>query len=247
MNNDRVKDVMTTLVVMVYPNDSIQQVASRLVRNHISGAPVVRDGKVVGIISEVDISHALLGRANIDKGLAAADVLSLILRSGHTEHKHVRVAADVMSTPVVTIGPKQSLIKAAQLLDRHGIKRLPVVDDEGYLLGILSRGDLVRAMTRTDADILQEVEEALAVLGADVFEDLSIDIDDGVVALSGTADRLSTRTIAVEMVSKVTGVVEVADRLDFLTDDTSMKHLANLSADRQGRDPWAVGPLVKEA
>jgi CBS domain-containing protein len=247
MNKDRVKDVMTTLVVMVYPNDPIQQVASRLVRNRISGAPVIRDGKVVGIVSEVDIAHALLGPANVDKGLATADVLSFLLRTVPAEHKHVRVAADVMSTPVVTIGPKASLIKAAQLLDRHGIKRLPVVDEEGFLVGILSRGDLVRALTRTDGEIRQEVQEALAVLGPDVFEDIHIDIDDGVVALSGTADRLSTRNIAVEMASRVAGVVEVTDRLAFTVDDTSMKHLASVSADHQGRDPWAVGSLVKEA
>jgi CBS domain-containing protein len=247
MNKDRVKDVMTSLVVMVYPNDSIQQVASRLVRNRISGAPVVKDGKVVGLISEVDIGHALLGPANIDEGVKTADVLSLILRTVPTAHQHVRVAADVMSSPVVTVGAQDSLSKAAYLLDRNRIKRLPVVDEKGYLVGILSRGDLVRAMTRTDVEILHETEEALSMLGEEVFEDLSIEVGDGVVTLSGTADRLSTRNIAVDIASRVRGVVEVADRLNFSVDDTSMKHLSNLSADRQGRDPWAVGPLVKEA
>jgi CBS domain-containing protein len=247
MSKNRVKDVMTSLVVMVYPNDSIQQVASRLVRNRISGAPVVKDGKVVGLISDVDILHALLGPANIDEGLKTADVLSLMLRAVPTAHEHVRVAEDVMSSAVVTVGAEDGLSKAASLLDRNGIKRLPVVDDEGHLVGILSRGDLVRAMTRTDGEILHETEEAFAVLGAEVFEDLSIEVGDGVVTLSGTADRLSTRNIAVDIASRVRGVVEVADRLNFSVDDTSMKHLANLSADRQGRDPWAVGPLVNEA
>ncbi|MEA2453220.1 MAG: hypothetical protein QOG04_1930 [Actinomycetota bacterium] len=246
MNKDRVKDVMTSLVVMVYPNDSIQQVAGRLIRNHISGAPVVKDGKVLGVISESDIVQALMGPANVDKGLATTHVLSLILRTIPTEHKHVRLVGDVMSTSVVTVGPEDSLFRAAQLLDRHGIKRLPVVDADGYLLGILSRGDLIRAMTRSDAEILTDVRETLAVLGDDVFEDLSITADDGVVVLGGTADRLSTRNIAIDLASRVVGVVEVADRLDFTVDDTSMKNLANLSADRQGRDPWAVGPLVTE-
>ena len=246
MRKDRVKDVMTSLVVMVYPNDSIQQVASRLVRNRISGAPVVKDGKVLGVISEVDIVHALMGPANVDKGLVTADVLSLILRAVPTEHKHVRVAADVMSSHAVTVGPQDTLFKAAQLLDRHGIKRLPVVDAEGYLLGILSRGDLVRAMTRSDAGLLEDVGEALAILGEEVFEGLSIEVDNGIVTLSGIADRLSTRNIVVDITSRVTGVVEVADRLDFTIDDTSMKHITNNQVD-VGRDPWAVGPLVKEA
>lgn len=127
MNQDRVKDVMTTLVVMIHPNDSIQQVARRLVRNRISGAPVVQDGKVLGIISDVDIDRTQAGS--------------------------LRPATDLMSTPVVTVGPDDSLFKAAQLLERHGIKRLPVVDSEGFLLGIISRGDLVRAMTRFSSQL----------------------------------------------------------------------------------------------
>lgn len=157
MNKQRVRDVMTNLVVMVYPEDPIQEAASRLVRNGISGAPVVKDGKVLGVISEVDIARALAGPANVGRGLQTADVLSLILRTVPALHKHTRTVADVMSSPVITIGPDESLFKAAQLLDRHGIKRLPVVDDEGYLVGILSRGDLVRAMTRSDADIGSDV------------------------------------------------------------------------------------------
>lgn len=247
MNKDRVKDVMTSLVVMASPSDPIQQVASRLVRNRISGAPVVKDGKVLGVVSEADIVRALMGPAIVDRGLGTADVLSLILRKVPTEHKHVRVAADVMSTSVVTVGPDDSLIKAAGLLDRYGIKRLPVVDGEGYLLGILSRGDLVRAMTRSDSQIRADVSAALEVLGAEVFEDLNVDVENGIVTLSGTADRLSTHHIAIDMASRVAGVAEVADRLDHTVDDTSMKHFVTNRPDDVGRDPWAVGPLVREA
>lgn len=245
MKQNRVKDVMTNLVVMVYPNDPIQQVASRLVRNRISGAPVVREGKVLGVISEADISRALVGPANVDRGLVTADVLSLILRTVPSEHKHLRVATDVMSAPAITVGPEDSLFKAAQLLDRHSIKRLPVVDDDGYLVGILSRGDLVRSMTRSDPDIRSDVTEALAILGEESFEDLCIEVTDGVVSLFGTADRLSTRNIAVSMASRVAGVSEITDRLHFTVDDTSMKYLTHLTPERQSRDPWAVGPLVK--
>lgn len=158
MNERRVKNMMTNLVVMVYPEDSIQEAASRLVRNGISGAPVVKDGKVVGAISDIDIARALTGPANIHRGLQVSDVLSLVMRhAAPGSHKHSRTVADIMSSQVFTIGPDESLFKAAQLLDRHGIKRLPVLNDEGYLVGILSRGDLVRAMTRSDADIGTDV------------------------------------------------------------------------------------------
>ena len=127
MNKDRVKDVMTSLVVMVAPNEPTDQVAARLVRNRISGAPVVKDGKVIGVISEIDIARARTRAANLEGP---------------------PTATDVMSTPVVTIGSEAGLIRAAQLLDRYGIKRLPVVDEDGYLLGIVSRGDLVRSMAQ---------------------------------------------------------------------------------------------------
>lgn len=248
MNKQQVKDVMTNLVVMVKLEDPIQEAASRLVRNGISGAPVVEDGKVVGVISEVDIARALMGPANIDRGLQASDVLSLIMRSVPATHKHNRTVADVMSSDVFTIGPNESLFKAAQLLDRHGVKRLPVVDDHGYLVGILSRGDLVRAMARNDSDIATDVIEAIAVLGEENFEDLSIEVDGGVVTLSGTADRSSTRRIAADIASRVPGVSEVADRLDFAQDDAKLRPVANHSdPESSDRDPWAVGSLVKGA
>ena len=248
MNDKRVRDVMTSLVVVVYPQDSIQYVASRLVRNRISGAPVVADGKVVGVVSEVDIAHALLGPARIDRGLETSDVLSLILRTVPTRHEHTRVVADVMSTPVETIGPDDSLYKAAQLLDHRGIKRLPVVDGDGYLLGIISRGDLVRAMLRTDADIAIDVLATLEILGEEALEGLSIDVTNGVVSLSGIVDRRTTRDICIDRTARVAGVTEVVDRLDFETDDTTIRPVRNPIDGREiGRDPWAVGPLVKEA
>lgn len=145
MQETTVKDVMTSLVVMVYPEDSIERAGSRLLRNRVSGAPVVREGKVVGVLSEIDIAQALAGRA----GLKTADLLSLTWRHLPEQDDDIRTVADIMSTPVISIGPDDSLFKAAELLDRHGIKRLPVLDADGYLLGIISRGDLVRAMTRS--------------------------------------------------------------------------------------------------
>ena len=131
MNKQRVSNVMTNLVVMIYPQDPIEEAASRLVRNGISGAPVVKDGKVVGVISEVDIARALIGPANTDRGLQTADVLSLIMRNASASKEPTRTVADVMTSQVFTIGPDENLFKAARVLDRHGINRLSVVDDEG--------------------------------------------------------------------------------------------------------------------
>lgn len=140
MNEIKVKDVMTHLVVMAHESDPLQQLAGRLVRNRISGVPVVRDGKVVGVVSEMDIAQALAGPAHVDHGLEATDV---------------------MSKPPVTIRADESLFEAARLMDRHGIKRLPVVEEDGFLVGIISRGDLVRAMTRGDREVRSVLGGAL--------------------------------------------------------------------------------------
>lgn len=214
MNKQRVSNVMTNLVVMIYPQDPIEEAASRLVRNGISGGPVVKDGKVVGVISEVDIARALIRSANNDRGLQKADVLSLIMRNVSASKESTCTVADVMSSQVFTIGPDENLFKAARLLDRHGIKRLAVVDGEGFLMGILSRGDLVRAMTRSNADLQRDVLEAIVILGEENFEDLRVAADDGIVTLCGMADRSSTRRIAVDIASRVSGVSEVVDCLE---------------------------------
>ena len=219
MNNQRVRNVMTNLVVMIYPQDAIEDAASRLARNGISGAPVVKDGKVVGVISESDIARALIGPASTGRGLQTADVLSLIMRNSSASEESTRIVADVMSSQVFTIGPDETLFQAARLPDRHGLKRLSVVDGEGYLMGILARGDLIRAMTRSNPDLQRDVLEAIVILGEENFEDLCIGVDDGIVTLSGMADRSSTRSMAVDIASRVSGVSEVADCLDYALDD----------------------------
>jgi CBS domain-containing protein len=246
MNKQRVSNVMTNLVVMIYPQDPIEEAASRLVRNGISGAPVVKDGKVVGVISEVDIARATIGRASSDRGLQKADVLSLIMRNVSASKESTCTVADVMSSQVFTIGPDENLFKAARLLDRHGLKRLSVVDGEGFLMGILARGDLIRAMTRSDAHLHRDVLEAIVILGEENFEDLCVGVDNGIVTLSGMTDRSSTRSIAVDIASRVLGVSEVVDCLDCALDDAQRRPAPNHSClEGSGRDPWAA--LLKGA
>ena len=162
MNNQRVKDVMTNLVVLVHPEDLIQQVARRLIRNKIGGAPVVRDGKVLGVVSEIDITQALLGSAG-KRSSERTYFLPSALGETPSERPGDRTAVEIMSAPAVTIGPDENLFMAARQLERQGIKRLPVVDGEGYLLGIVSRRDLVRAMTSADVDL--DADEILASPG----------------------------------------------------------------------------------
>ena len=245
MNEIKVKDVMTHLVVTTLETDPIQKTAGLLSRNRVSGAPVIRDRKVVGVVSEADIARALVSPANIDHGLATADVLSIILRATPTSHKHLRTVSDVMTSPPITIGTGASLFDAARKMERHGVKRLPVTDADGFLLGIISRADLIRAMTRTDPDIQEDVRASIGVLGPENLGDLDVSVKDGIVTLTGGCDRKSTRDIAVSIAGRVPGVSEVVDRLEYDVDDSDVHLVPHVSDKDIGSDPWAVGPLVK--
>ncbi|MFP5298355.1 MAG: CBS domain-containing protein, partial [Actinomycetota bacterium] len=134
MYDTKVKDVMTSLVVSLRPDESIHDAASRLARNRISGGPVLKDGKVVGVVSEADLIRAVMPPVPVDSGSSALDALGLLFRAKPITPGHGKTVGDVMNPAVVTIGSEESIWAAATVMDHRGIKRLPVVDHEGYLL-----------------------------------------------------------------------------------------------------------------
>ncbi|MFP5353305.1 MAG: CBS domain-containing protein [Actinomycetota bacterium] len=149
----KVLDVMTHLVVTLRPEDSIQDAARRMVSNRISGAPVVEDGRPVGIVSETDLVAAFAPTARRRAALPASDPLTFILAGIAPRSATGITVSDVMTRDVVAVGPEASLWEAASLIERHGISRLPVVDDHGYLVGIVARADLVRSMARDTGEL----------------------------------------------------------------------------------------------
>jgi CBS domain-containing protein len=247
MNDIRVSDVMTHLVVTFRTHDTIQQAARRLLSNRISGAPVVERGRLIGVVSEADLVSAYAPPAPNRTHFVAAEPLMFLLRGTVPRAVHHTTVGDVMTKDVISISPDASVWQAASLIDRHGIRRLPVVDDEGYVVGILARSDLVRAMARSDDDIAAAVCKAIAILGEENFVGLEIQAIDGAVTISGSADRKTTRDLAVRIASQVPGVLEVVDELGWEWDDSNVKPVRNPRDPHEvGRDPWAVG-LVKEA
>ena len=244
MSDVRVRDVMTHLVVMLYPTDSVHEAAQRLARNHISGAPVVEEGKVVGIVSESDLIHAVMPPVPIDRGASVLDFLSVIGRARPSAREHGKTVAEVMSSIVIQISPEASIWKAASVMERRGVKRLPVVDEEQYLLGIVSRADLVRAMAKDDAEIAADVIEAIRVLGEETIDGLQAEVTEGVATITGAADRKSTRDLAVKLATRTPGVVEVLDRMSFERDDTKVKFDSH---DRDPRRDWRPSAAVNES
>ncbi len=138
-----VRDVMTKRVVTAKKNTEIKEVAGLLSENRISGMPVVDDnGKVIGVVSEADILVA----AGIKRENRLKDILRYLSGETVTPVKKGTTAGEVMTSPVITIGPDADIREAARIIDKKRIKRLPVVDSEGRLLGIISRADIIRVI-----------------------------------------------------------------------------------------------------
>lgn len=140
-----VNDVMTKKVITIRQDADLHEAARILSENRISGMPVVDDrNHVVGVISEADI----LMLAGMKKGHTFKDIVRSILGEAVPARKSGNNVKDVMSVPPITSRADGDIAGAAKVLDEKGIKRLPVIDAEGNLIGILSRADIVRAIRK---------------------------------------------------------------------------------------------------
>jgi len=138
-----VSDLMTKDVVTIDPGADLKEAARRLSGLRISGMPVVdADNRVIGIISEADI----LSLAGVKKGHTFKDVLRHVLGAPLPVRKKGNTVGEVMSSPAITTGPDRDIRAVAAILDEKRIKRLPVIDEEERLIGIIARADIVRAM-----------------------------------------------------------------------------------------------------
>lgn len=235
MNELKVSDVMTHLYVAVHPDSTIHEAAERLARNRISGAPVMDRGQLVGIISESDLVYAFMPPAPVDKGAGMLDLLSMIVGGNLRERDQVRRVSEVMTRSVHRISPEASIWQAASVMERWGVKRLPVVDEEGWVVGVISRADVVKAIARSDGHVERDVREAIEVLGEESFEGLDVEVDDGLVTLSGLADRKTSKELAVEITRRMAGVSGVRDRMHYRVDDE--KRLVSV-VDPDPRSNW---------
>ena len=216
----KVMDVMTTDVVTVRPGTSLKEVAAIFAERRISGAPVVDEtGGVVGVVSEADI---------LFKERGPAEQKRMLPRFGDSSRKNAklkreaRTAGEAMTAPARTIGPWHLVsTAAAQMLD-ESVNRLPVVDVKGALLGIVTRADLVRAFTRTDAQIEQEIREDVLTrsLLLETAGTVDVAVQDGKVTLEGSMPRRTDAELVPALAAKVPGVTEVESSISWREDDT---------------------------
>jgi CBS domain-containing protein len=220
-----VQDVMTHAVVSALRETPFKELV-RLMREHsVSALPVLDSRRrVLGVVSEADL---LLKEAQHDRRLGLRQAL---LRPEEAGKVAALVAEDLMSAPAITIGPHETLGTAARLLGRRGVKRVPVVDPAGRLVGIVSRSDLLAVFLRGDAALAEDIRSALArELGASQAERLTVTVTEGIAAIGGTLADSARIPLVARTVRGVDGVVDVAFALD--------------SAPRGPAAPLPLGPL----
>jgi CBS domain-containing protein len=213
-----VRDVMTRGVVAVGPRAGFRDVLGLLAAHHVSALPVVGEGgRVVGVISESDL---YLKQVCPPHGLAAL----LAHRPRRLDQRKTTgvIASELMSAPPVTIREDQSLAEAATRMYRHGVKRLPVVDETGVLVGIVTRGDLLKAYLRADQDIRQDIlRQAVPKVIERAVETVQVQVHDGMVQLDGWVTRRSQALALVARIRATDGVVGVHCNLGYDVNDTS--------------------------
>jgi CBS domain-containing protein len=205
-----VKDVMSTLPVWVSETASFREIAAKLRECRVSAFPVLdTHGTVTGVVSEADllVKEAVLGEPGGVPGLLAG----LLHRAARTKAGAV-TAADLMTSPAVTIGPDDTVEHAAKLMYDRKVKRLPVVDQGGRLVGIISRTDILAVFDRTDAEIREEIMTQV-IAGRSEPSWYSVIVKDGVVTLEGTPETVAIGHDQVSRTRHVQGVVAVRDRL----------------------------------
>jgi CBS domain-containing protein len=211
----RVSDVMTTSVVTVDRITPYQEIDRVLTEHRISGLPVLKMGReVAGVVTEADLLAA-----EDERNRRARMASSIGGRWLHRKQPYVSLTAGtLMTAPAITIAPGATIPAAARLMNAHHIRRLPVVDEDGKLVGIVSRRDLLSVFLRPDADITHDVCQVLDEIPVADPKDVIVTVHHGVVSLTGTMrpepdDGHDLIPLALRLIWDVDGVVDVVNKL----------------------------------
>jgi len=226
MKHNKVGSVMTEEVVRAEYGTPFKEVARLLADHRISGLPVVDDDqKVIGVISETDL---MVRQAETPDPYEPKRRLRLadLTRSAKKQavKAQARTAGQLMTAPPVTVRADAAIVEAARTMAQRRVERLPVVDEEERLVGIVTRRDLLQVFLRADAEVRTEVIEEVLVrtlwLAPQTFD---VSVIEGVVTLDGHMERKSETEIAISMTRQIDGVVGVVDNLTYRLDDSRIQ------------------------
>jgi CBS domain-containing protein len=214
-----VVDVMTRDVLFVTPDTSVREAARLMIDNRISGLPVVEAGIVVGIISEADY---------VAQDSASTWVSRVLFKGDEAPLSGIEKVSELMSPNPVTIPSTATVQEAARVMTRRGFKRLPVEED-GRMVGIVTRSDLIRAYVRTDEEVADEARDLIAVL-PEPLSGVAVEVKDGIATLTGAVENSEEARMLTRVVKGVEGIGAVDNRLDWEVDSEI------------GESPWSAFP-----
>lgn len=209
-----VRNVMTRTVVAATTGADFKELVRLMHEHRIGSLPILGpDDAIVGVVSEADL---LMKR---DPDLFEWHLLEGPSRREARRKAFARVAGDLMSAPAVTIGPEATTAEAAHLMREKRLKHLPVVNEHGHVLGMVSRVDLLAAFLRSDDAIADQVT-AFFTGTLEEPERVRVEVHDGVATLAGLVEYRSIARRIADRVRLLEGVVAVeADHLDWEVDD----------------------------
>jgi CBS domain-containing protein len=204
-----VKDVMTAEVVAVRRETTFKEMAAVLRRHRVSALPVVDDaGRVIGVVSEAD----LLAK----EALADPGVMAEVLDRKDLRKAEGLTAGDLMTHPPVTASPEDPVEQAARMMHFMRVKRLPVVNSGGQLVGIVSRSDVLAVFDRPDEDIRKDIVDTMLLheflIDSRLFK---VTVESGVVTMEGCPETAALGHALVRKARHVPGVVAVRDRFTY--------------------------------
>lgn len=204
-----VSDVMTSTVVAVRRDALFKEIVRTMEQWKVSALPVLEgEGIVVGVVSEADLLPKEEFRDSDPSRGEQRRRLSDLAKAGAV------TAEELMSAPAVMVHPGATLAQAARLMAVRHVKRLPVVDDEGMLRGIVSRADLLKVFLRPDEDIEEEVRRTVvSYLFPTLSHTIHVNVREGVVTLRGHIHDTSLVSVAARLARAVEGVVDVEPHL----------------------------------
>lgn len=209
-----VADVMTRDVTSIAPDDRLRHAATVMRDHDVGGLPVVEDKRVIGMITESDF----LNLAAAEPGRGRHGILDLIL-GGQKTAPSTTLVREAMTKDPHTVTDDMPLRHAARKMKRHRVKRVPVVDDAGHLVGILSRSDVMKVFARDDRGI---EADAGAILHRYRFDhQVQAEVNDGTIVLTGNVEHRSGAELVEAILRRLEGVIDLDNRVTWVYDDTA--------------------------
>ncbi|MFJ9908821.1 CBS domain-containing protein [Streptomyces sp. NPDC101152] len=215
MRHRTVADLMTRNVVRARRDTPFKEIVELLAENDITALPVVDEmDHPLGVVSEADLLRKCSAQTDPSSRTPVPHV-----ETWERAKAEGATAEELMSAPAVCARPEWTVVEAARLMALRNIKRLPVVDEAGRLLGIVSRGDLLRIFLRRDDAIRDEITQDVLQRTLHLApSQVAAEVCEGKVTLGGTVEASSLVPIIERLCHNVDGVVSVAAHIGYRFD-----------------------------